>query len=564
MSLRAPSSLVVAASIWVIAFWIICVGIPIGVLLGRLDGPLLVDPGILSLARLTALQAGISALGSAIMGLPLGLWIGAQRKGERGGFFAELFLALPFSVPTVVAALAWVMILGRNGMLAHAGVSLDWAYSLRAVILAHVFFNAPWIALLVAQSRQFVSESHLEAARLLGASRWARLRFIEWPVLKWSFLSAVTQAFGFCSMSFALVLILGGGPPVETLETALYAHLRFGSLDLDGAIACAVWELLITLLPWMLVLFFEARADRTRERTETQREPGAWGKFTVGRPLVAAFFFAPYLVTLAGNGWRRITWLAWQMEIFPAMKVSAELAFFSATLAVLTAVAAVVALSSFNTGEQSSPSTREGKRSSNWRSSVRLAATILLSLPGGVSVLVLGLGLWLAYGRWIDPFEGSLLAMVALQGAVFFNLAFRIFWPLARRFQLNLLEAATTLGASPFHAFCTVEWPRWRSAVTAAFALVAAASCGEVAAVSLFQSQKLITLPLLVSRWSTQYRFEEARAVAGLLLGLSAGTIAMVFLARRYFLGDMALASVALSSEYVGEPSSSSTRELKS
>jgi len=45
-----------------------------------------------------------------------------------------------------------------------------------------------------------------------------------------------------CAMSFALVLILGGGPPVQTLEVALYSRLRYGTVDLPGAAACGIWS----------------------------------------------------------------------------------------------------------------------------------------------------------------------------------------------------------------------------------------------------------------------------------------------------------------------------------
>jgi thiamine transport system permease protein len=146
---------------------------------------------------------------------------------------------------------------------------------------------------------------------------------------------------------------------------------------------------------------------------------------------------------------------------------------------------------------------------------------ILIGIPGGISVLVLSLGVWLAYGKWFDPFEGSFLAMVALQTTLFFPVAFRIFWPLSQSLRLRELEAAVSLGASEFSAFWWVEFPRWRGPILSALAAVAGASLGEVGAVSLFYSEKLIPLPLLVSRWMEQYHFEEAQGIAGLLFLLS-------------------------------------------
>src|SRR6185437_14536476 len=116
----------------------------------------------------------------------------------------------------------------------------------------------------------------------------------------------------------------------------------------------------------------------------------------------------------------------------------------------------------------------------------RTLVPLLLTLPGGISVLVLGLGFWLAYGQWLDPFSGSLTAMVFLEIALFLPILFRMFWPLADQLRPRLLEAAATLGAGPVPAFFWVEWPRWQPVVTSALALATAASLGEVAAVSLF------------------------------------------------------------------------------
>ena len=143
------------------------------------------------------------------------------------------------------------------------------------------------------------------------------------------------------------------------------------------------------------------------------------------------------------------------------------------------------------------------------------------------------LSFWLAYGKIVDPFEGSFFAMVAIQVALFLPTVFRVLWPLALTRQSRLLEAATTLGASELGAFFTVEWPRWRGPVASCVSLVAAASLGEVAAVSLFYSEKLLPAPLLISRWAGQYRFEEAQALSALLLVLSTALLAAGSYLRR-------------------------------
>jgi thiamine transport system permease protein len=305
-------------------------------------------------------------------------------------------------------------------------------------------------------------------------------------------------------MSFALVLILGGGPPVQTLETELYARLRYGSLDMGGAVSCAFWQLLITLAPWALVLVFKSKQPALISLSSTRRPKKSSGGLGLLLAMTGMFFLIPYFAVINSQLIKIISVGEWREQISAPLRLSLALAFYSSLGAVATAFLGVLSL-------------RAMKR---WPV-LKSMTEILIGIPGGISVLVLSLGVWLAYGKWFDPFEGSFLAMVALQTTLFFPVAFRIFWPLSQSLRLRELEAAVSLGASEFSAFWWVEFPRWRGPILSALAAVAGASLGEVGAVSLFYSEKLIPLPLLVSRWMEQYHFEEAQGIAGLLFLLS-------------------------------------------
>lgn len=488
----------------------------------------MVAPEILRVVEFTAMQALASTLLSAIIALPLGLWIGQSSRRERG--VCEFFLALPFSVPTVVAAMAWVIWLGRNGWLAQLGLHLEWAYSYKAVVLAHVVFNVPWIALWVAQSRAFISEPLLEAARSLGANPLSRFRWVLWPQVKWSFLSAASQTFIFCVMSFALILILGGGPPVSTLETEIYSKIRFGTLDISGAIICALWEMLLTLLPWMIVIYLQGSSDFDRESEKQfkvaqvsaaeayDRKTTFFATFISWRVISCAFLAFPYFAVVFANiraVFRTFFFDAaiWRV-VLDAFRVSGLLAFWTCVIAVSTAIAAVIFLEELH-------------------GSLKQNIGILMGLPSSISVLVLGMGVWLAYDRWIDPFSGSLIAIVFLQGTIFFPIAFKIFWPVVRDRPQRLLEVARSLGATELQVFRTVEWPRWRFPLLSSIGMIFAASMGEVAAISLFYNERLIPVPLLIARWLNQYHFEQAQAVSALLMVVCVGVVGLCSLLKR-------------------------------
>lgn len=505
--MKIPAWLGWSASFATAAFWSLAVAVPLVAVISRVGHAGFTNADVIDVAWATARQALISTLISAVVGLPLGL--AAARASKRVARWLDTVLLLPQGVPTVVAATAWVAWLGRAGWLAR----LELGYSLKAVILAHVFFNAPWVALLVAQARRAIPQAQVDAAATLGARAGARFRHVVWPELCWALGAASVQVLAVCSMSFALVLILGGGPPVETLETALYSRLRGGALDLGGAAACAAWEILLTLTPWGLLLLLRARHG-SRRATATVAQASRGSRFVGVAFAVAALFFIPYLAVFFDGGvaaWRSAEFWG---DVLGPLRLSLEIAGFTAFGAVLAAGLATIATAFASTQFQ-------------------VLVGIALALPSGISVLVLGLGGWLAYSRWIDPFEGSLTAIVGLQITVFFPTVFRMLWPVAQAGQKRAMEAAWTLGASPWRAFWHVDWPRWRGPVFSALALVAGLALGEVAAVSLFYSEKLIPLPLLVSRWMAQYRFEEARAVSALLLAGSVALMAGVSLAGR-------------------------------
>jgi thiamine transport system permease protein len=450
----------------------------------------LFDPVVLSITKKTALQAGLSTVLAAGLGLGLGLFLARRRLTTRQSRSLRMGLGLPLAVPSLIAAMAWVEVLSVRGPLGFSGLR----YSFSAVILAHVFFNVPWIAWNVYESARLISQRQREVLQSLGGGRWVALHTLDWPQVKWSFFSAAGQTFGFCVTSFALVLILGGGPPVQTLETAIFYRIRFGSLDLGGALACALWEFTLVMLPWIAVTWARSRERQLPQDDDSipDQSPGRWGVGVAS--FLAWIWFLPYLYPFLGFSSEALS------SVFPeawtAVRVSVKLG--------LGAVAGSLGLGWL--------AVLASRHWPGWN--------VILGLPSASSILVLGLGFWLAYSRWVDPFEGSLLAMVCLQTVVFFPIVFRLLWGVFQTDRTALKETAMTQGASAWQTFRVVEWPVLRAPLTRAGLLVFAASLGEVAAVSLFSSEKLRPLPMLIADLTGKYRFEAATSLALFILVL--------------------------------------------
>jgi len=213
-------------------------------------------------------------------------------------------------------------------------------------------------------------------------------------------------------------------------------------------------------------------------------------------------FLIPYFALLAHVALES----SWTREALTSFGVSARIAFGTALVSVAVAALGIWA-------EERS------------RLFARIGSPFLI-LPAGISVMVLGVGFFIAYGNYLDPFSPSLWPIVILQSMLFVPVAFLALQPIARARNRGAWDAALTLGASPGAAFLWVEWPRWRGPTAGVLALVAGAALGEVAAVSLFYNEGRVPVALLISRWMGQYRFEQAQALSVLLM-LAASVLIM-------------------------------------
>lgn len=503
---------------------LVCFGVPIFAWLTdaawELNSTRLLDPSILAITRFTIWQMLWSTLISTGIGLALGLIVGRWATQARSGGLLSGFL-VPLAVPTLVSALGWMSFIGQSyGIL----------YTQKAVILAHCFYNIPLVVYWVAQARRSVRPQLLFAVRSLGGSAWDEWRVVVWPKIKWPLWSAAAQTASFCAMSFALVLILGGGPPVQSLETEVFYRLRFGEYDPAGALSCAVWEFLLTLFPWAGVIFAESQRRKEEEKlgtplinhdlvsvidVKTKMRFSLSSNFRqfgilFGLGSILLFFLAPYFFVLSPGAFYAFRDREFLRQLWSSLRVSLGIAFLTSSFVSSMSAGLILSL-----------------RSSHLNKKGRAMIQFLAAAPGGVSVLILALGVWIAYGKWIDPFEGSLSAIVVIQSCIFFPLAFRFMWPLLSHEDQISYQAAWSLGASWWDAFLETEWPQLRIPLLAIWSGIFGACLGEVAGVSLFGSSKWMTLSLLLTHKMQHYRFEEAQAIAALLFLLSMSSMGM-------------------------------------
>ncbi len=476
------------------------------------------DPTVLSIAWFTLRQAALSLLGAALVGVPLGLWMGARANGKLPRS-VEFLLSLPMGIPallTVAAAVAWI---GQNGFLTRLGIwPASWSYSLMAVVAVHAFWNSSWLTLRVAQTRAALSSERIEAARLLGSRPAQLFRFLIFPEIRTELFWASLQVFQLCAMSFVVVMALGGGPPVETLETAIYSKVRLSELDFPGAVACVLIQSFCTLVPGLFLMRYEWRGMESRSRSEGAFSHRGW----VGpHRRLNSFRFALIALIIGLIPWiaafdMKSFSSAYRWSLLPdsqaAVQISARIAVCS--LSLCAAFTALLLRAARNSTE----------RQKKW---VIFSALF----PAGLSTFVLGLGFWLAAEPWMDPFSDQLNWVIFLQAVLGVPFFFRSLWPLVNSPQHRLMDAARALGASPYRAFWSIEWPRWRGPLVSVLGAFFLASLGDLAALSLFSGGDFssgVPLPVQVSRALARYQFDEVQGI--LLVLLLTGVLGMLLM----------------------------------
>ena len=237
-------------------------------------------------------QALLSALGSLAVAVPTSIML-ARRYRWFGMRLLRLLVGLAFVIPTTVAASGLLAIWGRQGVINQAIYAINGAvnallpvaalpevalpelptfFGLKAVVLAHIFFNAPLMIRVFLPRILSVPDTHWRLARMMGMTAWQQGRWIEFPAMKPLILPMVGLVFLFCFSSFSLVLMLGGGLRVTTLEVEIYSALRI-AFDLPMAVALTLLQVGMALGVLVILLRLAPRQIGWNQPIMTMRAP---------------------------------------------------------------------------------------------------------------------------------------------------------------------------------------------------------------------------------------------------------------------------------------------------
>jgi sulfate transport system permease protein len=169
-----------------------------------------------------------------------------------------------------------------------------------------------------------------------------------------------------------------------------------------------------------------------------------------------------------------------------------------------------------------------------WRGKALFDA--LIDLPFAVSPVVIGLSLFLLYGRegWLHlPLQVIFSVPGIVLATIFVSLPFvvREVAPVLREIGDEQEQAAATLGASGWQAFWRITLPSIRWGIAYGVVLSVARCIGEFGAVSVVSGKiagQTMTLTLLVEQRFTNYDLAGAYAASALLAVIALATLLLM------------------------------------
>jgi sulfate transport system permease protein len=197
--------------------------------------------------ELTFGAAAVAAVVNAVFGTIVAWALVRYRFPCRG--VIDALVDVPFALPTAVAGLALVAVLGPHGWLgrALAPLGVHAVFSPLGVTIALTFIGLPFVVRTVQPVLEQLDPEAEEAAAVLGATRAQTfVRVIVpalLPAIATGFALALARAIG----EYGSLVFISGNKPLETEVTPLLIMTRLEQYDYAGATALALVMLIVSL-----------------------------------------------------------------------------------------------------------------------------------------------------------------------------------------------------------------------------------------------------------------------------------------------------------------------------
>lgn len=452
--------------------------------------------------------ATVSTVLTLVAALPLAWALG--RFSFRGRSLVEALVLVPFVLPTVVVASAFLALLPER-----------MERTVGAILLAHVFFNVAVVVRVVGVFWAGLDRRLDEAAATLGAAPRQRHLRLTAPLLAPAVASAASIVFLFCFTSFGVVVVLGG-IRYATLEVEIYNQAA-RLFDLRTAASLALLQLAAVAAAVLVSGRLERRLGGRRARARRAPRPHGRDRLLVTVVVagsLALLALAPLALVVrslrVGRGYGLDHYRALFAEtpallVDPWHAVANSLLFATAAAAIALTVGVLAAIA-----------VARG----------RGALDTLLMLPLGASAAMLGFGFLLAFDDPIDLRSSTAIVPLA-QSLVAIPFVVRSLAPALRAIDARLADAAAVLGATPRQVLREIHLPLLARPLAVAAGLAFAVALGEFGATVFVSRADWPTVPVAIFRFLGRPGSENVGTAMALSVVLMAIVTVVALLSER-------------------------------
>jgi molybdate transport system permease protein len=208
---------------------------------------LLTNHDALTALRLSLVTSLAATAVAVVLGVPLA-WVQA-RVDYPGRRLVRALTTLPMVLPPVVGGIALLLALGRRGVvgqyLDHAGVHLP--FHVPGAVLAETFVAMPFFVLTVEAALRSVDPRFEDAARSLGAGRWSVFARVTMPLVRPSLVTGAVLCWARALGEFGATITFAGNLAGHTQTLPLFVYVKLEGANPDAAIVLSLLLLAVSL-----------------------------------------------------------------------------------------------------------------------------------------------------------------------------------------------------------------------------------------------------------------------------------------------------------------------------
>jgi multiple sugar transport system permease protein len=214
----------------------------------------------------TALQLGFGVAAALVL-----------HQAFRGRALVRAAVLFPYMIPTIVAVVLWKWLLNETyglvdhvlvaaGLVRHPIVWLGVEHMMTSLVLMSVWQFAPFVVLSVLARLQTIPPELYEAARVDGASAWARFRHVTLPQLRTVLVVVVLLRSIWMFTKFDTVWLWGEGAGAgrEIRTVPIYAYMRtftYYQAGFGAALSVVMFLMLMAATVLYFRLFWREEED---------------------------------------------------------------------------------------------------------------------------------------------------------------------------------------------------------------------------------------------------------------------------------------------------------------